>query len=595
VREFLAGFGAILRSGWRASPRRLLGLAGLNLLEYLSWPLAPLVLKYVTDAVVERDLRTATIAAALLPVLALLNQVAGHVAHVLWVEVSDLNVAQVNSELGALSQGSRGLEHHETPEFADRIELLRTAGNPLYMSVRTAVESIARALQLVVTIVMLALLQPVLLLLLVFAVPPLVASRWAFRRFMGAVWGDLARYRRATHVLDLAIRADAAKEIRVFGLEGELRKRLRDTREDLRRRRFRAELTGVAAMSAGQLVFALGYVAGLLFVVRGAIEGEHTAGDVVLAFTLAAQTNELVYEIVGSTMFLQRGAEAMRRLTWLQRLVARLYPPDRAAAPLPTRLRDGVRFDGVSFRYPGTEADVLTDVRLDVPAGSTIAFVGENGAGKSTLVKLLCRFYEPTSGRILVDGADLSALPAEAWRERVAAGFQDFVRFELVAQESIGVGDLPFVEDLDAVNAAVQRAAAADVVERLPDGLGTQLGRSYADGAELSGGQWQKVALARAMMRERPLLLILDEPTSALDAHAEHELFERYADSARSVAKATGGIAVFVSHRFSTVRMADLIVVVDEGRIVEQGSHAELVARGGVYAELFSLQASAYR
>ena len=144
MREFLAGFGAILRSGWRASPRRLLGLAALNLLEYVSWPLAPLALKYVTDAVVERDVRTATIAAAFLPVLALLNQVAGHVAHVLWVEVSDLNVAQVNSELGALSQGSRGLEHHERPDFADRIELMRTAGNPLYMSVRTAVESSAR-------------------------------------------------------------------------------------------------------------------------------------------------------------------------------------------------------------------------------------------------------------------------------------------------------------------------------------------------------------------------------------------------------------------------------------------------------------------
>ncbi len=190
MRDFAAGFGTIMRSGWRASPRRLLLLGCLNLLEYVSWPLAPLALKYVTDAVVERDIATATVAAAFLPVLALLNQVAGHVAHVLWVEASDLNVAQVNSELGELSQGSQGIEHHERPEFADRIELLRTAGNPLYMSVRTAVESMARALQLVVTVVMLALLQPVLLLLLVFAVPPLVGARWAFRRFASAVWGE---------------------------------------------------------------------------------------------------------------------------------------------------------------------------------------------------------------------------------------------------------------------------------------------------------------------------------------------------------------------------------------------------------------------
>jgi ATP-binding cassette subfamily B protein len=248
----------------------------------------------------------------------------------------------------------------------------------------------------------------------------------------------------------------------------------------------------------------------------------------------------------------------------------------------------------VSFRYPGTEADVLTDVRLEVPAGSTIALVGENGAGKSTLVKLLCRFYEPTGGRILVDGADLSTLPADVWRERIAAGFQDFVRFEFVARESVGVGELPLLGDREAVEAAVERAAAGDVVQRLPEGLETQLGKTHTAGAELSGGQWQKLALARAMMRTEPLLLILDEPTSSLDAHAEHVLFERYAESARGVARATGGVAVFVSHRFSTVRMADLIVVVADGRIVEQGSHDELVARGGEYAELFALQAAAY-
>jgi ATP-binding cassette subfamily B protein len=347
-------------------------------------------------------------------------------------------------------------------------------------------------------------------------------------------------------------------------------------------------------MSAGQFVFAVGYVLGLLIVVRGAVDGEQTAGDVVLAFTLAAQTNELVYEIVGSTMFLQRAAEAMRRLTWLRRLVGRLYPSAAATETVPDSLCEGVRLDGVSFTYPGTGTPALENVDLELPAGSTVAFVGENGAGKSTLVKLLCRFYDPTGGRILVDGKDLSRLPVAEWRERIAAGFQDFVRFELVARESVGVGDLPAIEQPAAVAGALERADARDLVDRLPAGLETQLGKSYANGAELSGGQWQKVALARAMMRAKPLLLVLDEPTSSLDAHAEHVLFERYAASARAVAQATGGIAIFVSHRFSTVRMADRIVVVDDGRIVEQGSHEELVARDGVYAELFALQAAAY-
>jgi ATP-binding cassette subfamily B protein len=194
-----------------------------------------------------------------------------------------------------------------------------------------------------------------------------------------------------------------------------------------------------------------------------------------------------------------------------------------------------------------------------------------------------------------VDGVDLARIPPERWRAQIAAGFQDFVRLEVVARESVGVGDLAAIEDRHAVDAAVGRAAAGDVIERLPDGLDALLGVSHGDGVELSAGQWQKIALARAMMRERPLLLILDEPTSALDAHAEHELFERYAASARAVASATGAIAVFVSHRFSTVRMADLIVVVDDGRVAEQGTHDELVARGGIYADLFALQAAAYR
>jgi len=231
-------------------------------------------------------------------------------------------------------------------------------------------------------------------------------------------------------------------------------------------------------------------------------------------------------------------------------------------------------------------------VNLDLPTGCTVA--GENGAGKTTLVKLLCGFYTPTSGRIAVDGTDLARLPVEQWRERIAAGFQDFVRFELVARESVGVGDLAAIDEPEAVLDALERADGRELVERMPSGLETHLGKSYADGAELSGGQWQKIALARAMMRTRPLLLILDEPTSALDAHAEHVLFERYAESARAVARATGGIAIFVSHRFSTVRMADRIVVVEGGRIVEQGSHDELVALGRIYAELFALQAAAY-
>jgi ATP-binding cassette subfamily B protein len=223
-----------------------------------------------------------------------------------------------------------------------------------------------------------------------------------------------------------------------------------------------------------------------------------------------------------------------------------------------------------------------------------VAVVGENGAGKTTLVKLLSKFYEPTAGRILVDGAELSRMSAEGWRDRLAGAYQDFFRFELLARQSVGVGDVPHLDDRAAVEAAVERAGADDVVEGFERGLDTQLGPTWPDGVEVSFGQWQKLALARGFMREAPLLLVLDEPTAALDAETEHALFERYAAGAQED-RGDGRITVLVSHRFSTVRMADLIVVLDGAHVVEVGSHEDLMAKGGQYAELYALQAGAYR
>ena len=254
----------------------------------------------------------------------------------------------------------------------------------------------------------------------------------------------------------------------------------------------------------------------------------------------------------------------------------------------------------MSFAYPGTDRLVLDDVSVELPAGSVVAIVGENGAGKTTLVKLLCKLYEPTSGRILVDGAPLARMPAEDWRSRLAGAFQDFFRFEFQVRHSVGVGDVPRLDDDPAVVAAVGRAGADDVVAGMSAGLGTQLGPTWPEGVEVSFGQWQKFALARGFMRDEPLLLVLDEPTAALDAETEHALFERFAAAARgereeSAAAATGRITILVSHRFSTVRMADLIVVLDGSHVVEVGTHDDLMARGGQYADLYGIQAAAYR
>ncbi len=287
----------------------------------------------------------------------------------------------------------------------------------------------------------------------------------------------------------------------------------------------------------------------------------------------------------------------MRRLRWFTDYAddshTRLRPDTPAAAP--ARLQHSVRFENVSFAYPGTDATILAGVDLELPAGSTVAIVGENGAGKTTLVKLLCRFYEPTAGRILVDGVDLREIPVDEWRLRVAAGFQDFAMFQLLARETVGVGDTSRGTEDDVIVDALDRAASAGVVAELPDALSSQLGRDFEGGVELSLGQWQKLALGRAMMRPAPLVLVLDEPTASLDAPTEHRLFERFHGAARDAARARGAITILISHRFSTVRMADLILVVDGGCITEAGDHAALLALGGLYAELYQLQARAYR
>jgi ATP-binding cassette subfamily B protein len=315
-------------------------------------------------------------------------------------------------------------------------------------------------------------------------------------------------------------------------------------------------------------------------------------GEVVMAVYLAQQVRSSVVEPVQQMADLGEMLRAAGRMIWLKDYAAAAGArPGTQAAP--ARLTGEIAFDNVSFRYPGTEKWALKDVSFRIPAGAVVALVGENGAGKTTLVKLLARMYEPTSGRILVDGVDLADIEVEGWRARLSAAFQDFARFELSAQHAVGAGDLSRLDDREAVLAALERAGASDVLHALPRGLDTQLGARWEDGVDLSTGQWQKLALGRALMREDPLVVFFDEPTASLDAMSEHALFQRYAAEARAGA-ARGAVTVLVSHRFSTVRSADLILVIDGGGVTELGGHEELILRDGLYAELYQMQARAY-
>jgi ATP-binding cassette subfamily B protein len=431
--------------------------------------------------------------------------------------------------------------------------------------------------------------HPALLALVVFAAPTVVVSSWRSGAQRAVEERAEPDQRLARHLFVLATTASPGKEVRLTGIGAKLAVDRRRAWEAWYRPVAAARWQTARWQAAAWALFGAAYVGAVVFVARGL---GASAGDVLLVVAAGSRLSQYVGMTAGEADFLRMWLDASRRLGWLERYSARHR--DRADATVPSRLERGIRFEKVSFSYPGTDTCVLRDVSLDLPAGSVVAIVGENGAGKSTLVKLLARFYAPTDGRITVDGVDLARLPAEAWRSRMAGAFQDFFRFELRATQSIGVGDLPRLDAPAAVATAVARAGAGDVVASLPDGLASQLGPTWDEGVDLSFGQWQKIALARGFMRDDPLVLVLDEPTAALDAETEHALFERFANAARAK-DGDGRITILVSHRFSTVRMADRIVVLDGSRIVEVGSHDELMANRSTYAELYGIQASAYR
>ena len=457
----------------------------------------------------------------------------------------------------------------------------------MYMSLFT---TCGWVLRLGVTITLLVSIHPALALLALFALPPVVTSTWRPAVERNAYERGAQASRLARHLFEMATTAAAGKEVRVTGIAEQLLGQRRRAWESSNRPIAAARRASAGWHTLAWAIFGAAYVGAIVFVVSalGA-----PAGDVLLTLAAGSRLSFYVGATVGEIGFL-RGIwmDAARRLAWLEDYAASLSAA--ADQPAPDRLITGIRFDHVSFAYPGTHRLVLDDVSLDLPRSKVVAIVGENGAGKSTLVKLLAKMYEPTNGRILIDDTDLARIAAVDWRARLAGAFQDFFRFEFRARQTVGLGDLPRVDDALAVVAAVAKAGADDVIVRLPAGLETQLGPTWPGGTDVSFGQWQKLALARGFMRDRPLVLVLDEPTAALDAETEHALFERYAAAVRGD-DGVGRITLLVSHRFSTVRMADLIVVLDGARVVEAGTHEALMARRGQYAELYSIQAASYK
>jgi ATP-binding cassette, subfamily B, bacterial len=495
----------------------------------------------------------------------------------------------LESHVARLQASVATIAHHERPDYLDRLAMLRDQVfvlDHMYMSMFSTCGWILR---LAVTIALLMSVHPALALLAFFALPTVLASTWrpgVERAVEERVsWAN----RLARHLFTVATTAPPGKEVRVTRIGDRLVRERRETWERWYGPVAAARWTSAAWHTLSWAIFGAAYVAAVVFVSSRGLG----AGAVLLVLAAGSRLSAYISATVGEIGFL-RGfwLEGSRRLAWLEDYAATVT--EQAPESAPARLVHSIRFEHVSFAYPGTARRVLEDVNLELKAGSVVAIVGENGAGKSTLVKLLCRMYVPDQGRILVDGADLAKIPTDEWRGRLAGAFQDFFRFEFQAWHTVGLGDMPRLEDRPAVIAAVARAGAEDVVERLPARLDTQLGATWPEGAEVSFGQWQKLALARGFMRDAPLLLVLDEPTAALDAETEHALFERYSAAAHTGAS-DGRITILVSHRFSTVRMADQIVVLDGARVVETGTHEELLSKRGQYAELYNIQAAAYR
>jgi ATP-binding cassette, subfamily B, bacterial len=496
----------------------------------------------------------------------------------------------LESHVARLQAGIGTVAHQERPEYLDRLSVLREQVftlDHMYMSVFSTVGWLVR---LGITVALLASVDPVLIFLALFAIPTVATTSWRPGVERTAQERGAPAERLARHLYQLTTNASPAKELRVLGVGRELADRRRSAWEEWYGPVADARTRSALWYASGWLVFGLAYVGAVVLVATGP---HASAASAILVLSAGSRLSGYVGATVGEIGFL-RGIwmDGSRRLAWLEDYAAR--ERDDANLPAPARLSRGIRFDHVTFQYPGATSPALEDVDLELPAGVVVAVVGENGAGKSTLVKLLAKLYAPSQGRILADDMELGRIVSDDWRAGLAGSFQDFFRFELLASESIGVGDLPRIRDGDAIVRASERAGATDVLAALPDGAATQLGATWPKGVDVSFGQWQKLALARGFMRDAPLLVVLDEPTAALDAETEHTLFERYAERAKTH-RADGTITILVSHRFSTVRMADLIVVLSGAHVVEVGSHEDLIAKGGTYAELYAIQASSYR
>ena len=560
----------------RYADRGLLILIIITLvLSAVAGALQSLGLKIVVDAVFDHDFRKAFLATALSALGAGLVGSAGRAMSDAEHVVANRVGLIVDRNTLDLVSNMPGIAHLETPEYLDQLALVRGAGPQLMRAVFTLTRTASLGISMASALVLLAGVHPALIVLPLFAIPTAILVPRSERPVNSARAKAAERQRASTQLHRLFLAPGPAMELRVFGASDHLDERSDRLWREVTRIQLVGALRGAAIASVGWLSLTLGYVGVLWFTARLALRGEASIGDIIMVSQLALVLRGNIAETAEAARQAASALHVADRFVWLEGLHSDACAALGSGLP-PSEIQRGISLEHVSFSYGDSTDLVLNDVSLTIPPGSTIAVVGNNGAGKSTLVKLLTALYQPTAGVITVDGIALTSIDPTAWRAKLTGAFQDYLRLEATAQISVGVGEPTSMDDVAHVRGALQRGGAQETIGGLIDGVNTHLGKTYADGVELSGGQWQRVAMARSMMRESPLVVILDEPSSALDPEAEQRLFESFRSRSESL-RDHGTITVLVSHRFSTVRAADLIVVLDHGRIVEVGTHGELM------------------
>jgi len=519
--------------------------------------------------------------------LALLLEVLGRAANLLETLLGD----KFGNEMSVLLMrhaATLDLQHFEDPDFYDKLQRARRQTGGRVALLGTLLQLAQQLLTLASLLVALVAFNAWLLVILVVAILPAFLGETHFAGVSYSLFFRWTPERRELDYLRYVAASDAtAKEVKLFDLSdhfvrrySELADRYYDANREVAVRRA-AVGTALSGLSTAA------YYGAVAFIVVQAVLALITIGTLTFLIGSFDRSRSLIQSV------LLRGASIYEESLFLKDLFDFLemcprIPAPANPVPFPHPVREGFRFEGVGFRYPDSERWALREVSFHLAPGERIALVGENGAGKTTLVKLLTRLYDPTEGNIFLDGENLRSFNPEELRAAVGVIFQDFVRYDMIVRENIAVGRIDRREDEARILDSARKSLAMDVAENLAGGLDHMLGRRFEGGANLSGGEWQKVALARAYMRDAELL-ILDEPTAALDARAEYQVFQRFSELT------AGRMAVLISHRFSTVRMADRILVLEGGRVVEDGSHEALLALGGRYAELFRLQAAGYR